>query len=341
MSLSIFNFSFLKEIRVVALFAALFFASFYFSGTLLYKVDPHSPIISFETAAIGTYNSETEVLFLGNSHFYSGINTEWIQTQKAAQLSSSAIDYTYQKMLLDHFIDRMPNLKAIVMQVSRQPLDDNTFKIRTGDFRLFFQIGISAFDLPHSSIVDQIKLYPQSFNFIDKAIHGPKLTFQNLKNYLKGSPKTKSYPFPLKPAFLPVDNVYKPSHQEVEALEAYKAQHPTGPIQSSKKDFRGPYDKEEAAAYYENLNSFKDLLTRFKTMGLKVYLLRTPIIPAHQTYELGIQDLLEAADQITSYTLIDLYNSEIFDPEDFKDARHLNVKGAKKLTLYLDKVLSQ
>lgn len=256
-------------------------------------------------------SNSIEVLFLGSSHTYYGINPEYISKNAFnASHTSQTIDYDFE--LIKKYNGKWDKLNTIVL-----PIDYFTLfaKVSTGieswrvkNYEIYYNIHKSH------RIQDQSEILSLSF---DKS-------FDRIKKYYlhnKSAISCTSLGF---------------ANKSLSPKDINK----DGPIAAKRHTI--PDQKH----YTENVNQIQQLID-FAAKNNSRLLFYTS--PAYSSYrenfdQLQLQKTTNAIDSICRINPNIVYHNFLSDSafytDDFMDSDHLNPKGAKKLTLKLNEIIN-
>jgi hypothetical protein len=271
-------------------------------------------VYKFKKNYLDENSDKIEVLFLGNSHSYFGLNPDCMakRSYNAAHVSQT---FDYDLEIIRKYKDGWVNLKFIVLPISYFSLYDkmieSTESWRAKDYCIYYKIRISKY-LPHYTemLSGQLSLkFIRLWSFYVKRIDNIACTESGWGTSYK---------------------VRKPS-LDLLAVGEYAA-----------KRHRRLDDQ-----YFNEMCSVLDSIIVFaEHKGFRIILF-TP--PAFESYRSNLfQDQLNrtvnaASDIAQSHSNCLYFNfldDESFTETDFYDADHLNEAGARKLTLVIDSIIN-
>ncbi len=258
------------------------------------------------------YGNSVEVVILGSSHAYYGINPEYL-SKKAVNLAhvSQTIDIDYKVLSL--FKDDLPNLKYLII-----PVDYLTFALRLKEGKENWRIK-------------NYHLYYRLFLTCNPKHYSEILMFNLRKNlgrvyaflrYGKTEINCNEYGFGN-------DFIIKKSFEQ------------------SGKEAAERHTAKNKASLKKNAQIIHQLIELARKNNIKIIFYTTP---AYQTYidnldkkQLDftlktIQKIAKENDDICYYQ--NYLQDKRFTKQDFRDADHLNAVGAKKLTRIINNILS-
>jgi hypothetical protein len=255
--------------------------------------------------------AKINTLILGSSHTFYGINPEYFskKTFNAAYVSQS-LDLDYE--ILKKYESKFKNLKTVIIPVSYfslfETLEKDTEKWRIKNYVIYYG-------------------FENKYQITDN--------FETLNNDIK----------------LNVKKVVKHYFLNQTYITSSNLGWGTNFNSKNKKEFKGELTAKKHTAknynlYQENLNTLQKIITLCRKQKISVLLITTP---TYQSYsknlnnnqlEKAIKTIHNLAKKNPNCKYLNLLKSEQFTKEDFYDADHLNEIGAKKLSLYLDKLKS-
>lgn len=258
---------------------------------------------------ITKHGNEIEVLCLGNSHMFYGINPEYfsLNTFNGSHISQS-IDCDlalYQK-----YGDRYTKLRYLIMVLDyvsvNQQLKEGAEAWRVKNYNIYYDLNLSY------KPADHFELLSSKMNIIRKRLDYYKTHQSNISC----APNGWGYPVDT----LDIDF-------EKNGAAAAKRHKLTNPNTAN-----------------DNIDCLSSLISDAQQKGIKVILLATP---AHKAYvkhldKAQLKKIEETGDALSKQTgviYMNLLNDSDFVSTDFMDPDHMNVRGAKKLSLKLDSII--
>ncbi len=92
-------------------------------------------------------SSSVEIVVVGSSHIYTGVNPARMPAL-AVNLADSSLNYQVAELLINEYWDHLKSAKLVVLELDAVPLYSDTIKLRNGDLRDFWNWGLSSSDLP-------------------------------------------------------------------------------------------------------------------------------------------------------------------------------------------------
>lgn len=173
--LNIFKFSsvFILPVILFFIYAEIFLSSY-------------PTIFKLKADYLNSNRSNIEILTLGSSHNKDAFNPEYITNYKMANIAFDGQDFKIDSALFSNFIKKMPNLKAVVFELSYHSLEHrneedyfrNTMYLRYYDLNLFSR---KIFLNDYSIYLSNPKWYTRFLNpFKEKA---PLNKYGSLKSF--------------------------------------------------------------------------------------------------------------------------------------------------------------
>lgn len=267
---------------------------------------------SYKKQYLDKNSNNIEKLFLGSSHTYYGINPEYI-TGKGFNLShiSQTINYDYE--LIKKYDNKWDNLECIAIPIDYFTLfskaKGSVESWRIKNYNIYYKLGLSN-KLSENSEFLTIKF---------------KYNLKRLSSYYvkKNSCITCSE--------LGYGNV----HREKKNLNE------TG-IEAAKR-----HTEKDHSHFDENVKTLNSIIKYAKAKNIKILLYTSP---AYITYinnldkeqlNLTIETSIKMDNNYSNCTYINLLDDRSFSADDFRDADHLNSRGAQKLTVKIDSVINK
>lgn len=249
------------------------------------------------------YNN-AEVLILGNSHAFYGLNPD-VFTVSAFNLSNISQTVFYDKLLFDKHVDRFKKLKYVVM-----PIEYTTFTHSDNHpdlkWRAYFyekQMGldtktISKFDIKKYSLalVPRFKL---TVNSVSKYVKEQTLAECSKKGFGQ---------------YHGVNKKYNSAKGGVEKLMLHE---------------------DGSLNFTRNENRVKAILNKCRQKGIKVIIINMPVTSfyADNVNPVKREKIIKECNRLAvpgSIFYLNLFQDKRFNNNDFYDSDHLNVEGAKK-----------
>ncbi len=268
---------------------------------------------ALKRALFDDQSKETEVLILGSSHTYFGINPDWM-TQKALNAANVSQTLNVDACILEQFFADAPNLQAVILPISA--------------FSLFTRIEETseAWRCAYYAIYQDIHLtnnFQYQFEILSLA---PNSFITKLrKYYLRGRNPLISSPTGWGSTFR---SEYALELDDTGATVA-KA-HTSAPVNSLSR----------------NKTIIEQIADQLNQRDIQLVLLTTPTHSSYYNHldqyhmQLTEETCREIETQLPNTHYINLQTNSSFSPSDFYDANHLNNLGAKKLSEKLSQLLN-
>ena len=265
------------------------------------------------------HRKDVQVLILGSSHTYVGINPELL-TEKAYNLAYSSQTLDIDDQLLSQTIDQFPQLKKVILSLSyfSYPLvlEDGNSANKIKNYNLYWGIYSHTYQLKnHFELLHQ----PWKFN----------------------KPRLKNF-------FL---NPTKELHLNRYGFNAKRAPLKKQTLENSARHAVANHtldmDKTNVQILIqENINHLEHLVELCEARNINVYFISAPTTRAYYERLNSIQlshwrqttlQLLKKYPSIKWMNRLDDANG--YDLNDFQDADHLNLKGAEKFSREVNEFL--
>jgi len=267
----------------------------------------------FKYSQIDLEKEFIKTLILGSSHSMYGFNPEFFK-EKAYNLGhvSQTIDLDYY--LLEKYIKVLPKLETVIVRLS------------------------------YTTMHEQIKTGPESWRLKDYNLYYNLNVSTNLKYKSEGlSVKLKNNLSRLKDYYLDQDKMIE---VETSGWAFFKEERTINSIKQSGSIIAKRHTIKDDALVDENIEFLDEIIKLCKNEGVKVLLVT---LPAHKSYIDNLDkhqlDIVVSAGErmkqkYNNCSYLNLLEDDNFNGEDFYDADHLNRKGAKKLSVLVDRFIS-
>lgn len=253
-------------------------------------------------------SNSIEVLILGSSHSQNGLNPEFID-KKSANLAFGGQALSIDYFLFDKYIDRMPNLKTIIFEVS--------------PFRFYTDHDINQWNGHIYSNLYGInyKITSSSIEDYSIVVSDPKYFTKVFIDYL--NPSTFKYNLN---ACGFVTNDFNDRFEKLK----YNAEK----INNSYSMLHKFTDKE---MFKTNESFLKQMIQKCKSKNINAFLVSTPVYKSYAAKiplnaKKKVDRMLNKYKQLYGITILDYSDDKSFNLYDFKNDNHLTSKGAEKLT---------
>jgi hypothetical protein len=257
--------------------------------------------------------SEINVIILGSSHAYRGINTEYFSDKAFnAAMFSQSLDLDYK--ILDKYKGEMDNLNTIIIPISYPTLYTN------------LEMGIENWRIKNYNIYYD---FSNDWNFANST----EILNSTLKKNLS---RIKDY------------YIFNKNPIEMAPLGWEGVTHRATKLELEKTGIEAAtrHTIDTRVAFNDNVNYLKKITSLAAEHNWQIILV---IPPAYKTYRdnLSVNQLAQTIYLCENISLenshvdfMNLLDSNIFNEADFYDADHLNVYGAKKLSILLDNTVN-
>lgn len=259
------------------------------------------------------HGDSIEVLILGNSHAFNGVNPEGFGVP-AFNAASISQDHRFDRALFERYLDRLPRLKAVVIPVSYASIGGR------------IELGNEPWRMKNYAIY--MGQSAQTRNIEDRLEIMSRLKGEQFRSligfWFRGETNITCDRFGGKPGKSDRDLDFS-----TEAVVAVN-RHSKGPL--------GPYRA--------NLNELNELIRTAERRGIRTLLFAPP---GHSTYralldpqQLGLSKVIprQLDREHGSVRYIDLLADARFVTSDFSNPDHLNASGNKRLTSILAEELN-
>jgi hypothetical protein len=269
---------------------------------LLYRTIPNN--YSLKNTNVVKHYTDAEVLILGNSHSFFGINPQYFKS-KAFNFSNVSQGLFADELLFNKHIERFGNLKYLILNVDYFTLSqkDNSSELEWRNYFYEAQMGIET------DLVSNFDLKKYSLAFAPPF----KVTVNSVQDYfLKGTlAECNSTGWAAKQGVGP-DNS------------------PRMGIIIAKKHEDGSVD------FNNNIARLKRIIQKCKSKNIHVILVTMPVTSyyAAEVNKSKLEKIFKVCGALDSgydnVQYINLFQDRRFNNSDFYDTDHLNTNGAKK-----------
>jgi len=269
---------------------------------------------SFKNEQVKEYYNNTEILILGSSHSYFGINPEHFR-RKTYNFSNISQSLYFDELLLNKHLDSLSNLKAVVLTIGYFTLSQQDDSVEDS-WRKFFYNQQMDLDVPIVSDYD-IKKYSlaltRRFN----------KSFILLHDYIENGTIITNYPN----GFGKQDSTDIVSNKELVSLSI------------ARKHEDGSTDFEV------NTERLERIIQYCEKRGVEVFLVEMPVYPIYyealnSEKKLKVSTTLRSlASEYENTTHIKLSQHPDFTKNDLRDADHLTNEGATKCSKLLSELI--
>jgi len=300
-----------KFLYVSILFALPIFLSLIITELLLRQI-PND--YSYKKNYLDAHSNEIELLYLGSSHVYYGLNPEYskFNSFNASHISQS-INFDFA--ILEKYKNKWSNLRCVIIPIDYfsmySTLEGGIEKWRVKNYSIYYEINNSS---------------RFSTNF--EVLNGPfKTNFGRLKSHF-------------------YKNSTDITCNKLGWGKNYNSKDPQDLIQTGKAaSKRHTIENNDNLCFDNNIKTINSIIKFAKNNKVKLIFFTSP---AYKTYSENLEQkqlnntinaISQKANKNLNIFYYNLLNDETFTAEDFYDADHLNEKGAMKLTLKIDSLI--
>lgn len=273
---------------------------------------------SYKNRYLENHAAELEILVLGSSHTFYGINPEYFQVNafNAAHVSQGL---SYDYLLFNKFNSRCSNLKAVVLPVSYfslfGKLEDEVERWRVKYYSIYY--GCS----PSYALPDRFEVLGARTSTLLREV---------VEYVLSGGDKTRRTVSDLGHG---VRSWNDPLDQLEESGKA-----------AAKRHTAGEWGYQNLS---HNLEALEKLVSDCNDRQIEVFLFMPPAWKSYVEHldadqlaliQRHMEQIMEKYGNVQYYSFL---SDDRFLAEDYADADHLNATGAKKLTTLIDGMLIQ
>ncbi|PKP24848.1 MAG: hypothetical protein CVU03_10630 [Bacteroidetes bacterium HGW-Bacteroidetes-2] len=269
---------------------------------------------TFKSKTLVENYTDIEVLIFSNSQAFYGINPNRF-TQNAFSIANISQTLYFDQLLLEKHLDSLPNLKTIILTVSyfTLSLKDNT---REDIWRKYFYNQQMDVEVPHISVFD-----PRKYSLsLSRKLKNSVETIQEYRKFgTLVSCDTKGFGKYLKPG----------SQTDTDVIGAMIA----------KKH------EDHSLDFEINRNRLQQIIDRCKARNIQVVLVNTPVSRAYyrNLYPEKVEKIIATCNALAlknaNVHFLSFWNDTRFIDADMRDADHLKVEGAQKLSTILEEAL--
>lgn len=281
-----------------------------FVGIVLEMLVRHIPNdYSVKFDSFKSESNELEVLLLGSSHTYRGVDPKFF-SNKAINMANVSQTLDIDRMIFDWGFDQLPNLRVVIVEISH--------------FSFFTELknGKESWRIKNYNLYTDLRM--------DYSVkHNVELLNSPLKNNIKS-----------------LKNYFMLGETNVVCDEnGFGGFTKSMPLKQLKKN-----GQSHAQRHNKDVKNFKKEYVQYlDEIILKCEKKNVPVLiyfpPAFETYanaldsvqlNMTIENVKKVVEKHTNAVFKNYLFASEFCPEDYKDSDHLNVKGAKKLSMLLN-----
>lgn len=311
---------FLKKCILFALPLLIIFGALLFYAEVTLQNYPSA----FQTKAKHFYSNKNqiEILVLGSSHNQTAINPSEIENFEVSNLAFGGQTIAVDYLLLKNYIHQLPNLKAVVLELSYHSLEhEQSSSYHRNSLYLRFY-GLNSFD--------------RTLSLLDYSIYfsNPKFYTKFLNPFVE-RPKLNMYGFPLNSS--KNGSVNRFASMQYDTLKI---------LSDTNNQFILRHKSEDVAAYERNISLFEEMIRICVENKIVPIVLSPPVYKNYfQSYlknkELRRINFISKMEK--KYTVLYHFNFDnhnAFEVTDFKNEDHLNLNGAEKFSKVLNSKLN-
>jgi hypothetical protein len=282
---------------------------------IFYRTTPNN--YSVKAREVQKHYQSCEVLILGNSHAYYGLNPEFFQipTYNFANISQNLY---FDKLLFDKHIHNFKKLKWVILNIEYTTLS-HTDDIEGETWRKYFyqsQMGIEVDLIPFYDVrqysLSVSRPLKNSLNTIEQYIEKQTLVDCNESGW-----------------------GYSYTNENSSTNMEYVAEIVTKKHEDHSLDFS------------QNLNKIEAIIEQCKQRNIQVLLISMPVyktyaerVNSHKVSKIH-QSAEKVAKKYDNVFYLNLFSDTTFMDSDFFDPDHLNHQGAKKCTQIVNAFMNQ
>lgn len=250
-----------------------------------------------------------KIVFVGTSHIVAGVDPDRFNA-KVVNLAENGLNYQTAELLILKYWDQVKSANSVVIELDSVPLCTNTIAVRQGDFRDFWDWGLSSCDLP-------LGWWEQKASGLTECF--APFRFTSLWDFWMFNEQKLGVSDKIGPGFHGIDAT----------LDLETRGHFFAALNAS-------YDEEVILL---NLYALNRILDMFERAGVSVSFVRPPMHPEYwqEASTLVRENIVDRAMEQISVKLNGrdhaLLNYALWDKlqtQDFRDFTHLSLRGSAK-----------
>ncbi len=270
---------------------------------------------SYKKKYLDENSNNIEILFLGNSHMYYGINPQY-DTLKSFNASHISQSLNFDLSILEKYKNAWSNLKYIVIPADYfsmyTTLEKGEEDWRVKNYTIYY--GINKYST-----------YRNNFEIINGKAGFNLIRLLNF--YYKGSSEITCNKLGWGTIFHSENNMNL--------------------IETAQQSVKRHTVIKDSLCFANNIHTLKSIIEFAKQINARVIFLTSP---AYKTYYKNldqqqlnstIHTISKLASQHKNTYYYNLLTDQSFNEDDFYDADHLNESGAKKLTFKMDSIITK
>ncbi len=268
----------------------------------------------YKKSYLDAHSGELKVLVLGNSHAYFGINPEFSSENmfNAAYISQS-LNYDYE--LLKKYRDRFDSLRCIILSVSYPSLytqlESNAEAWRVKNYTLYYGIHNSL------KISDYSEVLSNKMNINAERIY--------------------QYYFLHQSGFPCSENGWGTNYSSQKKID----------LEEKGKTAAQRHTKKDTSLVITSISILQEIIAFAEKRNIQVLIITTPAFHSYtdRLSNTQLDRTVNAMKELDKHSAKCTYVNFLADPSftagDFYDGDHLNDRGAQKLTVKIDSIVSR
>jgi hypothetical protein len=262
-------------------------------------------------------SSAAEILILGNSHTFYGLNPKYFN-EKTINISNISQTIYFDKLIFDNYINEFKNLKFLILNIEYTSLSE-IVNTKENSWRKFYYKHYMGLDVP------TINKFELSNYFISNT-----RPFKNNLFLLNRFINEKTI---LDCDSTGFGNNYLKSNKVQNLIEDAK--------------IRVVGHEDDLIDFSQNINRIQQIIEICKSKNIKVLLVTMPV---SRSYAKGVNQLklkkifqtgCEFDSKNENVNYLNLFNDTRFLDDDFYDSDHLHSDGAKKCSIILNEFINR
>ena len=272
---------------------------------------------SFKKSLLEARLKSTEVLILGNSKSFFGINPSYLSSN-ALNLANVSQTLYYDEQITLKYIDQLPKLKRIIIPISYTSLGEQLFDGKE-NWRDYFYLKYWNIEFPE---LPRYNIKRFSLLYLFTPITSLKLLLKDKRTSM-------------------IENIDTNGYFYVDTLgNSYAISDKLGRERVAGHD--ADYKELRVASIMRDLESFTKQVTQ---RGVKIIFITIPTYDTYNKYinrlrfDRDIEYIKQLSQKYNGCSYTNYSNDHRFVKSDFKDNDHLNFIGAKKFTEIINREL--
>lgn len=276
----------------------------FLSFELFYRIVPNDYSVKYKT--IPSKLNSTEVLILGNSHTFYGLNPQYF-TRPTYNLAHISQTLYFDKLLFDKYVDQLKNLKCIILHIEYTSLSE-IVDTEENKWRKYYYQTYMHLNVPSIKSYDCTKYFISSTRTLNA---NSKLIVQYLKDGTITHCDNKGF-----------GTNYKKNYKK--------------PLTEKDGVARVKNIEDGLINFTDNISRVQHIIDACKKRNIKVLLLNMPVTNyfSQNVNPVKLKKIQNTCKIITAKNdnvyYLNLFTDKRFGNEDFYDADHLATDGATK-----------